>query len=168
MKHLKLAGWIFCIAFLQICFARFFSISGIAPNFLFAFTICYAALERDVFYSLVAGGCCGLLLDICASHAFGVHLLAFFYCVLLLQIAGFFVNKNHFLFAAAVAFILSFLSEAFYYLFVFQSLGISFRQAAGGIIVRTACYNMIVSLILYPLIKKTLSDQKHKLRRNRI
>ena len=168
MKHLKLVGWGIGITILQICFSRFFEIKGITPNLLFAFSICYAVIQKDVFYSLVTAGICGLLMDAASSHAFGVHFLAFLYCVLLIQLAGQLVDRDRFWFAAVSVFLLSVLEEAFCYLFVFQSLGISFGQALTETILWTAGYNTVLCIAIYPLLKRTLSDQKHRLRRNRI
>jgi len=167
MKQLRLGIWIVVAWLLQVTLLPYVSIYGIVPGILFTVSVCCTVLEEHRSYYIGIPIICGLIVDIFSSHAFCSATLIYFYISMLIVVLGTVIEKKRFLFCIFAVLIGSLLCESALYLFYMQTLGTTYQTAFFSIILKTAFYNMVLSFLVYPLLKKTVytTRKKHKKRR---
>lgn len=133
---------------------KYIAVNGAIPMLAFCFCVTASAMEDDLNYVVWVSGVLGALSDILSGHGFGTYTLTF----VLSALATFSVRNKLFssivLFLAADIFILTFLTQSFYFLVNIGEIRNNFFDGALTIIICISVYNTVIVLILYPLLKK--------------
>ncbi len=153
-KYLLTALLIFVLIILQTTVVRGIEIFHVIPNLLLVMVVSYSLLHED-YSALVVGAVCGLLLDMHGGRTVGMNtLLCALLAYLCVCVSGNLYSNNS-LVALVFVFFLSIAYELIIYIFYFAIWGHgSFVFALFHKILPGAAYNSLVTLLLYPLIRK--------------
>ena len=144
----------FVIYFLEANIFPFLTINGVLPN-LFIIFILFIGLFANTAYGVFFGAICGLILDLIYGKSIGISAVMF--CIV--GYLGSYFDKN-FSKENKITIILmvvgsTIIFEAGYYLL--SSIIIDFKLewlAFFKILIVEAVYNVLLSIILYPIIQK--------------
>lgn len=140
--------------FLQINFFNWFTIAGISPN-LFVILIVFISLFAGIKVGLPAGLCTGVFLDIMMGKTFGIYTIM--YGIISLLAAYFDKNfsKDSKLTVMLIIVANTLVLEIGLYMFNILMLNTRIEVFYFIRVVLIECfYNGILSIILYPIIKK--------------
>ncbi len=144
----------FLCLFLQTNFFSWFTIHGISPN-LFIIYILFIGLFGSKSMGIIYGSVCGIILDLLFKQNVGINLTG----LVIVALMGIMFNKNFskdskitiifMIFCSTIVFevVLYFLNYAIY------SINIEMTSFIKILVIETI-YNIILSIILYPLLQK--------------
>jgi len=145
---------IFILTVLQTTIVQGFEIFHVVPNLLFITVVCYGILHGD-YGALAVGIACGLLLDITGARVVGMNTLlcalAAYFCICVSDS----LFNNNVLVAMVFVLVLSIPYELIIYIFNFVIWGRgNFVYALFCKVLPGAVYNFLVTVLLYPIIKR--------------
>ena len=153
---------LFCIAILicEMTFGSYIEVSGAVPMLGFCFCVTMALFENDTDFVIGVSAALGSVLDILTGHGFGTYTFSFAACALITYYIRDRIFSSKVLLLICDVFILSLVVNALYYLFHIKDIGIDFAGLFSSIILPSAIYNIAVSLVLYPIIKRILCKRR--------
>ncbi|MBO5060784.1 MAG: rod shape-determining protein MreD [Clostridia bacterium] len=160
LKNVKYALICFLILVCEMTFAKYLEIGGVVPMLSFCACLAAALIEDNFSYIIAVPAILGVALDICSGHGFGTYTIAF----TLASVASFEIRDK--LFSSKVillicnAFVMTVLLNMMYYLFHINDIGGGFGALFLGFMLPSALYNIAVSLIFYPILKKILAKRR--------
>ena len=152
MRFFSLSIIIFFNFIISSTWLQYTAIFGIIPNLTLVIVVCYALLRDDTEAAIV-GFLAGLLQDILFGQIIGIS-------ALLMMFTGFLAAKpfkeyyqENYIIPLVVVSIASLAYETAFYIINFLLLGrVNFIRYFGQIILPTAAYNILASIIIYRLI----------------
>ncbi len=163
MKSVKIAKYAlicFIVLVFEMTFGKYLAISGAVPMLTFCFCITFALFESDMNYIAFVSATAGALFDILSGHGFGTYTLLFS----LSAMATFFVRDNLFsskiLLLICDVFVLSIFVETIYFLIHITDISGNFFTSFISVILPVAVYNIIISLVFYPILKRILVKRR--------
>lgn len=155
MRNFKLFLWIFILLILETTLGRYIKIQSILPDFVLVFVISYAILEEIPLRRVVMGCICGILMGALGGRGLVFMILWYMYGAYFTgKVLGRY-RKQWFFKAAPAVFLVTVSGELFYYLFHHFSVA-GFFQAFLWTILPVAAYNAALSLVVFPLLRKTI------------
>lgn len=158
VKILLMAVLVFILTVLQTTVVRGIEIFHVIPNLLLIAVVCYGLLHDD-YSTLAVGVVCGLLLDINGGRVVGMNtLLCTIVAYLCIYVSGSLYSNNSFV-AMLFVLIFSVFYELIVYVFYFAVWGHGgFLYAVFCKILPAGIYNSLVTIVLYPLVRKLTAD----------
>ncbi len=133
-------------------FGKYIAISGAVPMLCFCFCICTAVLEEEscctAWSAAVLGGVC----DVLSGHGIGTYMLTFTLAAMGTYAVHnrLFSSKRLFLFLDML--VMTIFVQTVYYLTHIIEIGSEYRFVQ--IILPMAVYNAVLTVIMYPLVKR--------------
>jgi len=156
-KNFKLTAWIVLLMIFQTVISKYIAFDGIIPDVVFVFIISFVVLEKKFSYCLGVAVICGVLTDILSSRGLGPNAISYTYSALICYAIGEHFFKERLLFAVPMVFVMTMLGETVFYFINYASLkDAAFVDLLKLIILPTTIYNAAITLIIYPLVKKTI------------
>lgn len=158
MKFTFHAFFLLLLSVLQVTVADAIAVFGIKPNLFLVYAVVYA-LMCEKKEAATVGAVFGLALDILAGRFLGVH-------AVLMLITGFFtaylcetvLSRENILIALVITLLFSIVYESIYYVFTFSILkNIKIGNVFATVTFGESVYNTLVSVLLYPPIKRFIS-----------
>ncbi len=161
MKTFKIVIIVFCVLAFQTVINGYISIFGINPNFALISVVVLSILYPDYKYMGIVAVITGLILDFITSGVFGLNTLLLLYVSqLTCYFAKQFLNDN-FMSVLLITFLGTVLFESIYYLFnSINYISFNLIKAFVRIVLPAGLYNAVISMIVYPIIKKYVSVSK--------
>ncbi len=165
-KNIILSVWAFILVIFDAVLCRYIGIDGIYPNIVFSFVICAAVCDDNIVRVTVLSLVCGLIADCLGGNTIGIKLFSFGICAVLCN----YVTEKFFVPNILVAFI-SVILTSLLSRFVIFALGFtifgnaSIEQIFVPLVLKYVAYNAVISIILYPILKKTVYAKKRYDRR---
>ena len=157
MNRLKTFIWIFLITLFQSVFIEYISISEIRPDFVFIFSLCIAAKEKNIKTVMTIAVICGIITDCLTGRIFGNYLAVYLICAVIMYIIHDAMFKYGIIVSYVLIFLLTILGNSIFYIINISVLkDVGYLYSLLNIILPTAVYNTILSVILMYLISKTI------------
>ncbi len=160
MRNLKIALWIILLSLFEAMFVPYIKIGNIMPDLLFVFALCYAVEKNTINSSIIVSAICGALADCFSGRIFGIYLVIFLICAVLIWIIKENIFKNSLLVAFAFIFIFSILGKSMYFvanISVLKDMG--YLYSLFRIIIPEAIFNTFISILIIPLLRLTLKKR---------
>ncbi len=148
----------FILTILQTTVIRGIEVFHVIPNLLLIAVVCYGLLHDD-YSTLVVGVICGLLLDLNGGRVVGMNtLLCTVVAYLCIYVSGS-LYSNTSVVAMLFVLIFSVFYELIVYIFYFAVWGHGgFLYAIFCKILPAGIYNSLVTIVLYPLVRKLTAE----------
>ncbi len=163
MKVAKIAKYSaisFVVLLCEMTFSKHIEVCGAVPMFTFSFLMAAVIFEDDVKYILVLSALLGGIIDVSLSYGFGTYAVTF----MLSSLVAFFIRDKLFsskiLLLICNTFFLSVFTEIVFYILHITDIGGRFWILFTSIIVPTGIYNIFISLIFYPVLKRILLTRR--------
>jgi len=152
---------VYVLYILQTALFPYFELGGIVPNLLLVLTVFYGFM-RNSREGMIAGFCCGLVLDFTTGLLFGVHILA----LLLIGFLNGFFRKIFFGDDVKLPILFTGISDLFYglfmYFFFFVPRGSThFSYFLMNVMIPEAVYTVMVAFVLYFVFSKIFERMDH-------
>lgn len=146
--------------FLQIFLSPLIAINNITPNFIFIFTIVCSIVrfnKPSLFFIFILG----MINDFFTSGLIGSASFSLVLTIFVITNLMKTLSRTNFLITGVSIFLSCFLSELIYGLLqIFILMESSFIDMIAYIIIPCCFYNFIVSLLLFPIIKRLIKGPK--------
>lgn len=143
------------LAVFQTSVCAYWDIAGVRPNIVFVFVICYAVLEESFACCTAVPLICGVVMDALCGNTMFYNALSLSVSSLICYSFGEHFFKEKIIFAIPMVFVFTFISEFMYMIFAADING-ALLSGIRHVILPLSIYNMIMTLVIYPLCKLTL------------
>ena len=160
-KKIKYTAAAIAVILAEQVFAKYIAVGGAVPMFTFCFIIIAAMLEDELSYTLTLSAVCGIVCDILAVHGIGTYTFTYTFAAWAVYEMHNKLFSSRLLFLECAVFILTFLLQMVYFVLHIPDIGTNnFPSLLTSIMLASAVYNMVVSLIFWPILKKIFEKRR--------